>query len=146
RGSYVDRMRRAILLSIITVAGVVYHLAQRSARGTNPWIVLVVAYAVALALSVTVALALGAFDHVEYSARDAACGAFIGLAAFGIEAGYLFAYRSGLKLGSASVLAGAAGTTALALIGALVFSERITAGRAIGIALATTGAALVARG
>jgi multidrug transporter EmrE-like cation transporter len=79
------------------------------------------------------------------SLRDLVCGALIGLAAFGIEAGYLFAYRGGLKLASGSAVAGAVGTTALAILGVFVFKEQMTTSRAIGIALATTGAALVAR-
>jgi drug/metabolite transporter (DMT)-like permease len=144
--SYGSRMRTTLLLVVVIVSGVVYHLAQKGSRGDSPWLILTIAYSAALAMTVSLAVATGEAKKWTFSFAQGASGLLIGVAALGIEAGYFFLYRSGWKLASASVIAGAIGTTVLALLGMTIFRESMTVPRALGIALATGGAALLARG
>lgn len=136
-------MSTAFPLVTVIVAGIVYHLVQRGAGHGSPWPMLAVAYGAAFAL----ALALAATDSARlHTPRVWGPGLLLGLAAFAIEAGFFFIYRSGWPLASASVIAGTTVTAVLALIGIAVFGDHLSAYRATGIALAAGGATLIARG
>ena len=132
-------------LVVIIVAGIAYHVAQKSLSAASPWPILTVAYGVAFALSLGLALTQGE-GPVRGRPLPYLAAVLVGLAAFGIEAGFFFLYRAGWKLASASVLANVVVTSVLALVGVLVFREQMTVVRGTGIALATGGAILLARG
>jgi drug/metabolite transporter (DMT)-like permease len=139
---HVDRM---LPLAIVIVSGVVYHLAQKAAGGARPWPMLTVAYGAAFA--VTAVLSLASCEPLRWpTARVRGAGLLVGLAAFGIEAGFFYIYRARWPLASASVIANVTVTGILALIGIIVFREHLSLARAAGLALATAGAALIAKG
>jgi drug/metabolite transporter (DMT)-like permease len=138
-------MPAVLPLVIVIVSGIVYHLAQKVSSAAQPWPMLAVAYGAAFAI--TAVLAVVSHDDARWNTgRERAAGLLIGLAALGIEAGFFFIYRSGWPLASASVIANVSVTVILAVVGILVFGERLTAFRGTGIALAAAGAALIARG
>lgn len=145
-GPYGHRMSAAILLSIIVTSGIVYHIAQKSSGAVSPWPMLVIAYGAAFALSVALALASGDPARWHMGRAEWTAGVLVGLAAFGVEAGFFFLYRSGWPLASASVIANASTTAVLAIVGIVVFREHLTAVRAAGIMFAAGGAAMIARG
>ena len=132
-------------LAVVIVSGVVYHLAQKSSGAVRPWPMLAVAYGAAFALSLVLALASRNGERWQ-SGREHTAGLLLGLAAFGIEAGFFFIYRSGWALATASVVANVAVTATLATVGILVFGEALTAARAAGLVLAALGAVLIVRG
>lgn len=135
-------------LVTVIVAGIVYHLVQKgSGSAPSPWPMLAVAYGAAFALAALLALAAPAHGLAAARApRVWIPGLLLGLAAFGIEAGFFFVYRAGWPLASASVIAGAAVTVTLALLGIALFGDHVSLARAAGIALALGGATLIARG
>jgi drug/metabolite transporter (DMT)-like permease len=139
-------MAAALPLALIVVSGIAYHVAQKLSGAASPWPLLAVAYGAALALALALALASPGAARPPLGRAEWAAGLLLGLAAFGIEAGFFFAYRAGWKLGSASVITNASVTTVLALVGAVAFREHVTGPRAAGLALALGGAALLARG
>jgi len=139
----VKGMASVLPLVVVIVSGIVYHLAQKVSAAPKPWPMLAVAYGAAFAI--TAVLAFTSADVSRWSGRDRTAGLLIGLAALGIEAGFFFIYRSGWPLASASVIANVAVTVILAVVGILVFGERLTAFRGVGIVMAATGAALIAR-
>src|SRR5262249_61387036 len=118
-------------------------VAQTAWGAAGPWPMLAVACGSAFALT----LVLASRDAAPWPAgRERAAGLLLGLAAFGIEAGFFFIYRSGWPLASASVIASAAVTATLVVVGILAFGEPLTGSRAAGLALAVVGSALIARG
>jgi drug/metabolite transporter (DMT)-like permease len=133
-------------LAIVIVSGIVYHLAQRSSGPVRPWPMLTVAYGAAFAVAVACTLATSDVRTFGFGRGARTAGLLIGLAAFGIEAGFFYIYRSGWPLASASVIAGATTTAILAVVGVIVYREPITGARVAGLFLATAGAALIARG
>lgn len=139
-------MPAAFPLIVIVASGIVYHLVQKASGAVSPWPMLVVAYGAAFALAVALAVASGDAARWHVGRAEYAAGLLIGLAAFGVEAGFFFVYRSGWQLASASVVANASVTAILAVIGIVVFREHLTAVRAAGILLAAGGAAMIARG
>jgi drug/metabolite transporter (DMT)-like permease len=134
-------MRVGLLLVTVIVAGVVYHLAQKTSSAASPWPMLAVGYGLAFVISLALASSEG-----WPSPGETLGGLLLGLAAFGIEAGFFFLYRTGSPIGSTSVIAGVSVTATLALIGVLVFGEDLSAMRASGVVLAVGAAALIVRG
>jgi drug/metabolite transporter (DMT)-like permease len=139
-------MPALVPIVIVVVSGILYHLAQKTSAAASPWPMLAVAYGAALGLSLVLALASGDGRRAALGRAECSAGLLLGLAAFGIEAGFFFVYRAGWKLASVSVIANASVTAVLALVGVAVFREPFTAVRAAGLLLATGGAALIARG
>src|SRR5262249_2119965 len=142
---HVTAMPAAFPLAIVIVSGIVYHVAQKASGAARPWPMLAVAYGSAFAL--TLVLALASRDAAPWPAgRARPPGLLRGLAPFGAGAGFFFIYRSGWPLASASVIASAAVTATLVVVGILAFGEPLTGSRAAGLALAVVGSALIARG
>jgi drug/metabolite transporter (DMT)-like permease len=131
-------------LVAVIVSGVVYHCAQKTAGAAHPWPILSVAYGAAFAVTTALALASGPAPGLGLARSTALTGVLIGLAAFGIEAGYFFVYRSGWPLSSASIVASLSITLVLALFGVLRFGEELSAARAVGLGLAAIGLVLIA--
>jgi drug/metabolite transporter (DMT)-like permease len=132
-------------LAIVIVSGIVYHLAQKASVPTRPWPMLMVAYGAAFAVAVVLTLS-GSAAPGWGGGRTRTVGVLVGLAAFGIEAGFFYIYRAGWPLASASVIANVSVTAILALVGIVVYREPLTVARAAGLTLAAAGAALIARG
>jgi drug/metabolite transporter (DMT)-like permease len=139
-------MQSALALTTIVVSGVAYHLAQRASAAASPWPMLSVAYAAALALTLGFAGVTGASSAWRPGRVDCLAGALLGLSAFGIEAGFFYVYRAGWPLASASVIASIVSTAILALVGAAVLGEHLSAARVTGLLLAGLAALLIARG
>lgn len=132
-------------LATIIVAGVVYHLAQKASGTASPWLMLAIAYAAGLALALVLAATQGSSVRWQPAAREWIAGLLLGLAAFGIEAGFFYVYRSGWPLASASVITNISVTSVLALVGIFVFKEQLSATRAWGLLFFAVGATLLAR-
>ena len=139
-------MSAALPLATVILSGIVYHLAQKTSGDASPWPMLSVAYGAAFALTIVLALASSDAGRWQPGRSEWIAGLLIGLAAFGIEAGFFFIYRAGWQLASASVIANISVTAILALVGIIVFGEQLSAVRAVGLAFAVGGAALIARG
>jgi drug/metabolite transporter (DMT)-like permease len=138
-------MLAALSLAIVIVSSIAYHLAQKTSGGLNPWPLLAIAYSVAVTLSI--ALALVTPGAARWPLRGEWTGGLIlGLAVFGIEAGFFFLYKSGWPLAIASMVASLSVAAILAAIGVLAFGEQLTVVRATGLAFAATGAILLTRG
>lgn len=133
-----------LLLALLIASGVVYHLAQRASGAVSPWPMLAVAYGAAFALASLLAVTTG--PRWQPGRAELVAGLAVGLAAFGIEAGFFFIYRSGWSLSSASVIANVSVSAILAIVGIAVFGEHLSAARATGLALAAVAAFLIARG
>ena len=133
-------------LALVTVilSGVVYHLVQKTSGAARPWGMLSVAYGAAFVLSAALAVATGAEGRSV--ARQGATGLLVGLAVFGVEAGFFFVYRSGWPLATTSLVSSLSIAVLLALLGVLGFGEHLSASRVLGLVLALGGVVLMARG
>ncbi len=141
----VSAMSAGFPLAIIIVSGIVYHLAQKASGAASPWPFLSIAYGAAFALAVALALASDAPARWQPRRGELTAGLLLGLAAFGIEAGFFFLYRAGWPLASASVITNVSVTAILAVVGILAFGEHLSAARAGGLVLAATGVVLLVR-
>lgn len=141
-------MNGAVWPLVLTVAGgVIYHVAAKSLpKDVNPALVLVGAYATALCAS-----------GIAYAVLPWAPGSpagtrllhpailAVGVGAAMIELGYVLTYRAAWPVSVASVLVNTMVSILLVAAGALVFGERLTVVRGLGIALCVLGAWLLRR-
>lgn len=135
-------------LGAALIGNLLYHLASRSAaEGGSPFAMLAVVYLVAFIG--TAALAIGV-EGVR--AGDIARGLtrppvlLLALAVPLIEAGFLWAYRYGAPVSTASLMVNASVAVMLALIGILLFREGFNARMAAGFVLTLAGVALIGWG
>ena len=141
--AYGDDMQGVFLLVVVTVSGVVYHLAQKGAGKASLWPTLAIAYGTAFAATLVLSLR----TQAPWPTRTGTTvGLLIGLSALGIEVGFSLLYRAGWPLASASVITGVAGTAILALVGIFVLGESVTVARVVGISLAVAAGILITKG
>ena len=136
-------MRAAVIvpLAVAIAGGVLYHgAAKMIPRDLPPSLVLVGAYAVALLAS------LGTHTLLPGTATPAALARFahpavlaLGLGAFLIETGYVAAYRTGLPVSLTSVLVNGVTAALLIPVGLVLFGERLSPTRGLGLLLCLAG-------
>lgn len=136
-------------VSIITViiSGVMYHLCQKAiSHDTHPLVSLIITYTIAIVLSCA-AFSLFPLKHgITESVRQAGWATYVlGLAIFGLEAGYLLAYRYGADLSSTAIYTNAAIAVLLIPVAMIMFRENMSLSRITGIILCIIGFILINR-
>jgi len=133
-------------LGITLMGAILYHVSSKWVpRGVHPVFAISAAYLTALGAC---AILLAAWRPIApaSSLREmnwAVAG--LGVGAFLIEVGFLWAYRSGWQLNSASVVVNVCVALALVPIGWAMFAERISVGKLTGILLCLVGLILLSR-
>lgn len=132
-------------LAAVIVGGVIYQLAMKAVpKGSNGFAVLAAAYGLATLLCAGLMLRLdppAAWDQVTNWPV-----LFVSIGLVLIEAGFLFAYRYGAKLGAFSFIGLAAAAAVLLVIGAVAYGERLTGREWAGIAICFSGLLLMKTG
>ena len=129
----------ALILTI--AASVLYHFIQKSTPAdVNPIISISVSYVTALALC---AVSYPFFSNVGELAPSLAklnwTSYALGAAIFGIEIGFLLAYRAGWDISLANIISAVSVTLVLILLGVAVFHEKLSGINIIGIILCIAG-------
>ncbi len=134
-------------ISLIVTSVLVYQIAQKNLpHDLNPWHALVVVYAVALGFCVLASL----FDRSGKGFLDAVRGVnwavpLVGVAAVGIELGWILAFRAGWALNITGLVSNVTVAVLVAPIGLLFFKEKLSPQNLIGMALCLIGLSLVVR-
>jgi len=131
-------------MALAVVGGLAYHLAQKAVPpAANPFVVLFQAYVAAAVLCLGAIAWTGPQGLRAAVDLPPAVAVLLGVAVFGIEAGFLMAYRSGWPVGWAALVQSLVLTVALLPIGYFAFREDVSPARLAGIALCLAGMALV---
>lgn len=64
---------------------------------------------------------------------------FLGISVVGLEVGFIYAYKNGWKVSTASIVQSAFLAVALIIVGAVLYYEAITANKVIGIVICLIG-------
>ncbi|MBO4299912.1 MAG: EamA family transporter [Clostridia bacterium] len=128
-------------IALVVVSNIVYHICAKSVPGSmNPFASLTVTYLVGAAAS---ALAFflskpGGSLAQEYRSLNWAPFA-LGIVIVGLEVGFIFAYKAGWKVSTASVAQSSFLAVALLIVGALVYKEALTPRKVAGMAICLVG-------
>lgn len=135
----------AILLSAFST--ILYHVIQKSTpQDVNPMISLCISYLAAAAACMVLVPFFGKGEGLLIQLQKVNWTSFaLGVAIFGIEAGYLFAYRAGGNLSTTNLLASSLVLIALLVIGYFAYHDQITAAKVAGIGLCLVGIVLITK-
>ena len=135
-----------ISIPIIVIGVLLYNVSQKSIpKDANALIAIASAYLIAFVSCVVVLFFNGELKKgtALFSDQKWLPVMLLGFSIIMVELGYLYAYRTGWKISSTSIIAGSFTTVALALIGVLWYKEELTLINIIGIILSSVGVILI---
>jgi len=135
-----------IILTI--VSSVFYHFIQKSTPSTvNPITSLFVTYIVAILLCSIAYPFFSDNDGIVASFRKLNWTSYaLGVAIFGIETGFLLAYRAGWDISLANIVSAVTVALILIFVGLFFFHEKLTITTALGVLLCIAGIVLIKYG
>jgi drug/metabolite transporter (DMT)-like permease len=136
-----------IFLGIAAVGNAIYHLGQKTlSSSANPMLLLMAVYAVALVLAAAAAPFFQAASGVSWKAQVFSWPVLVlGAGVLLIEIGFLLAYRVGGGLQWSGVAVNAVSALLLLPIAVLLFGERFSPTKALGLLFTLVGMALLTR-
>ncbi len=135
-----------LALPLVVISVLLYHVTQKNIpQDTNPLIVVAAAYFFAICVCLTGFFIAGDGKKLTeiFRANNLFFVALLGIAAIGIELGFLYAYRTGWKVSTTATTTGTFITIALAFVGVLWFKETLTVVNVVGIALCILGVVFI---
>jgi drug/metabolite transporter (DMT)-like permease len=132
---------------MIVASNLLYHVAQKSIPAdANPLLSVAVTYAAALLVTLLLwPLAPGGAPKLAGLAKLNWATIGVGVAAVGIEIGFLLAYRAGWNISVGSLVVSVAVAILLLPTGLLLYREHLSAANVAGIVLCLAGLVLVMR-
>ena len=133
---------------VLVISGnLIYHLSQKSLpKEANPLYTMIIVYGIAIIACAACALLYPSEKTFLQSARETNLTVFLlGLSVAMIEVGFLFVYRVGWNVSTASITTSVTVTLMLIPIGVLVFKEHLTVRNVVGLLFCMLGLILVAK-
>ena len=128
-------------LGLVVLSNVVYQICAKSVPGgLNPFASLTVTYLVGAAVSLILYFTLTKSPDLlkEYGKLNWA-PFVLGLVIVGLEVGFIYAYKAGWQVSTASLVQGTALAVALIFVGFLAYKEAITWNKLVGIGICLVG-------
>lgn len=128
-------------LGLVVLSNVVYQICAKSVPGgLNPFASLTVTYLVGAAVSLILYFSLTKSPDLlkEYGKLNWA-PFVLGLVIVGLEVGFIYAYKAGWQVSTASLVQGTALAVALIFVGFLAYKEAITWNKLVGIGICLVG-------
>ena len=130
---------------LILLSNTVYNICTKSTPGNvNAFGALMITYAVATIFTAVIFVflvkpenVLTELSHVNWTS------VVLGMVIVGLELGYIFAYRAGWKVSSASLVANIGLAIVLIFVGAVLYGENITLKQLMGILICCVGLFLI---
>lgn len=128
-------------IALVVLANTVYQVCAKSVPDTmNPLASLTITYAVGAVFSLALYLLLNRGGNLlrEYSRVNWA-PFVLGIAIVGLEVGFIYAYKAGWTVSTASIVQSAFLAVALIAVGFLLYREAITWNKVVGIVICLIG-------
>ncbi|WBW96722.1 EamA family transporter [Oceanirhabdus sp. W0125-5] len=129
---------------LVIICSAMYHIGQKFINeNINPMVSMTATYLVALIVSIGSIFLfpskniVGAFKELSWPSY------ILGIAVFGIETGFLLAYRNGWNINVAPLFSTTISTLVLVGIGIYIFKEHLSVVNIIGICLCIVGLILM---
>ncbi len=128
-------------IGLIVISNVVYQICAKSVpEGMNPFATLTITYSIGAVISLILFFAFtkGGNLLTEYTKLNWA-PFVLGVVVVGLEAGFIFAYKAGWQVGTVSIVQSAILAVALIFVGWLMFKEKMTWNKLVGLAICLVG-------
>lgn len=132
-------------LALVVLSNAIYHTCAKSMPGDiNPLASLTVTYLVSAVVCGILFFALNKDANLirEYGKLNWVPFVF-GIVIVGLEAGYIYAYKAGWPVSTASIVQSSFLAVALIFVGALFFRETITWNKIVGVVICLVGLAFI---
>ena len=128
-------------LALVVVSNIVYQIcAKSSPASVNPLASLTVTYGVGAVVSGALYFLLNKNGSLLQEYRSLNWAPFVlGIVIVGLEVGFLYAYRAGWKISTASIVQSAFLAVALVIVGALLYHEKVGWNQLVGVGLCLAG-------
>lgn len=133
-------------MALVIICTACYHLGQKLINeNINPMVSMTATYLVALIVSI-ISIFIFPSKNIVASFRELSWPSYVlGIVVFGIEAGFLIAYRSGWNINVAPLFSNIISTLILVFLGLYIFKEQLSVTNMIGICLSVIGLILMKR-
>lgn len=128
-------------IALIVLSNVIYQICTKNIpNNANPFASLTVSYTIATVLSTIIFLITNKQDSIikEFSKLNWA-SLLLGFALIGLEAGFIYAYRSGWQISITAIVQSSFVAIFLIFIGFFLYKEPLTWNKIIGIVICLIG-------
>lgn len=128
-------------LALVVLSNIVYQICAKSSPASmNPLASLTVTYAVGAVISGALYFLLNRGGNLLQEYRSLNWAPFVlGIVIVGLEVGFLYAYRAGWQVSTASIVQSAFLAVALVAVGVLLYHERVSWNKIVGIGICLVG-------
>lgn len=133
-------------IGLVVLSNVIYNITTKSTpKNANAFLSLAVTYAVACVASFIMFLVQGGFHKklTEEASRLNWTAFVLGLCIVGLEVGYIYVYRAGWKVNTASLVANIVLACILLVVGFLLYRETLSVKQIVGIIVCIGGLVLI---
>ncbi len=134
-------------IALVILANTVYQICAKSVPGgSNPFASLTVTYVVGAIASAILYFTIGGGTDLAGEYRRLNWAPFaLGVVIVGLEVGFIYAYKNGWHVSSASIVQSAFLAVTLLIVGALLYKEAITPQKVAGIVICLIGLYIINR-
>ena len=128
-------------IALVVVSNVVYQICSKSIPGgVNPFAALTVTYFVGAVFCAAAFLMTTKGANLFRELAKANWASYLlGVVIVGLEAGFIYAYKAGWQVSTASVVQSAFLAIALLAVGALLYHEGLSRSKLVGVAICMIG-------
>lgn len=132
-------------IGLVVLSNVVYQICAKSVPdGLDPFASLVVTYLVGAAASLVLYFVIGKGGNIFKELGKLNWAPFVlGLVIVGLEVGFIFAYRAGWSVSTASLVQGTALAVILIFVGYMAYKEALTWNKLLGAGVCLAGLFLI---
>ena len=132
-------------IALVVLSNIVYHICTKSVPNqVHPFAVLTVTYLVGALCSTVFYFVMSGRRELAAEIAEMNWAPYIlGIVIVGLEVGFIYAYRAGCQVSSASIVESSVLGTALILVGKFIYHEPLTWNRILGIVICMVGLAFI---
>lgn len=128
-------------IALVVLSNVVYQICAKSVpSGLNPFAALTVTYLVGALASGVLYFIIGKHPNPIKELSNLNWAPFVlGLVIVGLEVGFIYAYKAGWSVSTASLVQGTALAILLIFVGFLIYKEELTWNKLVGVGICLVG-------
>lgn len=128
-------------IALVVASNVIYQICAKSvAPDVNPFAALTVTYLVGAAFSIVMFFVTGSGGSLVKEMTKVNWASYLlGMSIIGLEVGFIYAYKAGWAVSTASIVQSAFLAVALIAVGFLLYKEALTWNKLLGIAICLIG-------
>ncbi len=132
-------------ISLVVISNVVYQICAKSTPSEmNPFASLTVTYFIAAISSGILFFLLNNGSNLINEYKKLSWSPFIlGIVIVGLEAGFIYAYKAGWQVSTASIVQSSFLAVALIFVGFLIYRETLTWNKLVGVGICLIGLAFI---